>query len=583
MFEFKVRDGPGRILNWVEGDHAVETPALVIPETTHFEIPEWAEVSLTRAPKGNRMELVSDGTWFHQDEEIEHVNLIRAPQPAPTSLVQVIDAGDVTVFHDAGGWCSNPKQAVPAFIDAKKQARNRVFYAPMLGLPRDYAMWAYLGVDLFDAASLLLAATKGTAVTPDGEYTAEQMASMHPETEWTVDALMAFNVEEARKELLRVKEAMRAGTLRDLAERRAYGHPDSVAMLRRFDEEHTYLESQTPVTGGFVPCWTPEALNQASVERFRRRVADQYRPPETADILVLLPCSARKPYKISKTHRYFQKALDDSGVRHRVHEVMITSPLGIVPRDLEDCYPANKYDVPVTGHWSRDEEAVIQEQIAHLLLNHDYKHVIAHVPESTYLFLRDILPEHTLHTAHGRPSSIEDCTRLKDAVFALKDKTRPATPQAYKARKKQDLAALLTYQFGTEAAALTEKCQAVGKIPFVKLIDPQGKQLGMTTIDRGHMSLSLEAAERLMPQGYNLVHIGDFEIKKTGSLFATGIKDASPRIRQGDEVIVVRDGELVGVGIASMNADDMIHMTRGVGVKLRHIKKAVETKMEVAA
>jgi archaeosine synthase len=574
VFEFKCRDGPARILNWMPAETAVTTPTLVIPETTHFAVPDWAQVVLTRKPTGKRVELVSDGTWFHQDEEV-HSNplVIKSPEPAPTSMVQVIDVGeDVSVWHDAGAWCSRPNRTIDAFIDAKKQARSRVFYAPMMGLPRDYALWVYLGVDLFDAAPLLLAATKGKALTPDGEYTVAQMQDMIP-GEWTVDDLMKFNVEEARKELARVHTAIKAGSLRDLAERRAYGHPDSVAILRRFDREYHYLESHTPVSGNEISCMTPEAVNMPSVERFRRRLQNQYLPPASADILVLLPCSARKPYKISKSHRYFQRSLDDSGVRHRVHEVMITSPLGIVPRDLEDCYPANKYDVPVTGHWTQDEEAVIKEQLAHLLLRHEYKHVIAHVPESTYLFLRDILPDNTLHTAHHRPSGIEDCARLKEAVAALKDKTRPATPQAYKARKKEDLGALLTYQLGEEGKSLTDKCQAVGNSPFVKLIAPTGNQVGMTTIDRGHMSFSLETGDKLNAMGFKQVTIGDFEIKKTGSLFATGISGADHSIRRGDEVVIVRDNAVKAVGVAEMNATDMIHMTRGVGVRLRHITK----------
>ena len=34
---------------------------------------------------------------------------------------------------------------------------------------------------------------------------------------------------------------------------------------------------------------------------------------------------------------------------------MVTSPLGLVPRDLEEVWPAGHYDIPVTGDWTRDE------------------------------------------------------------------------------------------------------------------------------------------------------------------------------------------------------------------------------------
>ena len=34
---------------------------------------------------------------------------------------------------------------------------------------------------------------------------------------------------------------------------------------------------------------------------------------------------------------------------------MVTSPLGLVPRSLEDFWPAAHYDIPVTGDWDSDE------------------------------------------------------------------------------------------------------------------------------------------------------------------------------------------------------------------------------------
>jgi len=47
-----------------------------------------------------------------------------------------------------------------------------------------------------------------------------------------------------------------------------------------------------------------------------------------------------------------------------VHEVVLTSPLGLVPRELESLYPACCYDVPVTGHWSAEEREVLEEMLS---------------------------------------------------------------------------------------------------------------------------------------------------------------------------------------------------------------------------
>ena len=40
-----------------------------------------------------------------------------------------------------------------------------------------------------------------------------------------------------------------------------------------------------------------------------------------------------------------------------------------------------------------------------------------------------------------------------------------------------------------------------------------------------------------------------------------------------DEVVVVRDGEVVGVGKAVLTGKEMIESTSGIGVKIRHRKK----------
>ena len=63
---------------------------------------------------------------------------------------------------------------------------------------------------------------------------------------------------------------------------------------------------------------------------------------------MLLP---RKPYSSSRSHKAFRRAINHSSA----HEVIVTSPLGLVPRDLEEVWPAGHYDIPVTGDWTLDE------------------------------------------------------------------------------------------------------------------------------------------------------------------------------------------------------------------------------------
>ncbi len=599
MLEVLHRDGRARIASWQPSDeHVVTSPCLVVPETRQVPLPPWTEVSVTRTPTGRDgvVELVSAGTWFYEDEDASSPLglVVRPPQPGPTTQVQVVPVGEeLAVFHDAAGWASNPEKLVPALVEARREATpGRLLWAPGLGVPADYAVWSWLGVDLFDASPLMLAAARGVALTVDGPLPKADAEALYGDgAPWDTAALTAFNLEQASLELRRVQHAVRTGSLRQLAERRAPTHPDTVALLRRFDAEHGFLEAAAPVHAApEVPCMTWDSLWMPAVERFRRRVRDAYTPPASADVLVLLPCSARKPYRLSKTHRYFQRALDDSGVRHRVHEVMVTSPLGLVPRELEDMHPANKYDVPVTGHWNGDEEELIRTQLAALLEAGDYKHVVAHVPASTFTFLRDLLPDGALHTAHGRPSSKADCDRLRDVLRNIKTadprKNAPGFTDA-KARKLEDVQGIASFQFGAEVAE--ELCAggtATGRVPYVKLTGPDGKQRGQTSPERGLLSLTLAGAEVVARHETKRVHIGDFWIRKTGSLFAVGVDGADADVRPGDDVVVVHGDEVRGCGQALMSAEEMASARRGVAVQLRHIvkePKKTATPQEVAA
>jgi archaeosine synthase len=57
---------------------------------------------------------------------------------------------------------------------------------------------------------------------------------------------------------------------------------------------------------------------------------------------------------------------------------MVTAPLGLVPRELEDLWPAAHYDIPVTGDWDEDELNIIRSMVSNLVERVGYKDVINH-------------------------------------------------------------------------------------------------------------------------------------------------------------------------------------------------------------
>ena len=60
------------------------------------------------------------------------------------------------------------------------------------------------------------------------------------------------------------------------------------------------------------------------------------------------------------------------------HEVMVTSPLGLVPRDLEEVWPAGHYDIPVTGDLTQDESTRVTKMLDAIIAKNNYRVVINH-------------------------------------------------------------------------------------------------------------------------------------------------------------------------------------------------------------
>ena len=95
-----------------------------------------------------------------------------------------------------------------------------------------------------------------------------------------------------------------------------------------------------------VICSSEESLYRPEAVRWRNRM-EIMKP--LGDVVVLLPCSMKKPYSNSKSHQKFRKA------SRSYQELIVTSPFGICPRELENTFPIQSYDVSTTGFWSQDE------------------------------------------------------------------------------------------------------------------------------------------------------------------------------------------------------------------------------------
>ena len=380
------------------------------------------------------------------------------------------------------------------------------------------------------------------------------------------------NVSELDREAAKVARFIGAGRLRELVDQRSFSSADEVAALRIFDAEgYGYQEECCSTTGCRFSCNTVQALRRPDIARYQKVLSERYVVPSHKKVLLLLPCSAKKPYHTSKTHKLFASAIHTASHDTLVHEVIVTSPLGIVPRELDAMYPANSYDIPVTGEWKCEEKATIRRMLKELLEKGHYEKVVCHLGEDAELV--EGLCDGMVETVVGDPVSPKS---LENLDKALRDATKGMEPVDYLVDRREAIRSVLSFQFGKDVAdaIMDENTYGIGKFPYWKVFreDPENRQkktqLCMMSPERGMFSLTMDGAEIIAGMGRNIVEMQDFELK--GSLFAIGVDKADHGLRIGDEAIVVCGGKVRGVGVAAMCGAEMEQMKRGIAVKMRH-------------
>jgi archaeosine synthase len=373
--------------------------------------------------------------------------------------------------------------------------------------------------------------------------------------------------------------AMIAGRLRWLVESMTHVDPNHASFLRQVDKHvYAYLEEFTPTIGtGVIPLIGPESYNSPAVRRYRENLESRYTPPSEKKVIVLLPCSAKKPYSDSKSHRRFQESIENALGKTigNVSQVILTSPLGIVPRELERIYPAANYDIPVTGDWDAEETQLGADALIAYLNKCDPEAiVVAHVSGGYLGIVRAaeaVVSQSIVYTTHeASASSWESRQALQETLVDLKEVLDlKGTPPS---QLEEIMRATADFQFGLGASKLLIPDNArLGGKPYRQIVCRIDKEQVCSFIaDSGSLSLTLSGAKLLVPLKRYWVRLDAPQVKG-GSIFAVGITEADPDIRPGDEVIVLNnDDRVIAVGKSEMSGREMCELARGRAVSVRH-------------
>jgi 7-cyano-7-deazaguanine tRNA-ribosyltransferase len=216
------------------------------------------------------------------------------------------------------------------------------------GHPMTFAFAALWGVDLLDSSAYHKFARRGSLLFPEGTVAIDDLreevcrctlcaevplteVAQRP-VEERVRRIASHNLLTSMEEVARVRQAIREGTLWELAERRAGGHPALRAGLDEAKRAAEVFLSTEPQSRRAFREVTIESRQRPAVVRFRRRVDEYGRD---------LPLAQPIP-RIALRPEYLGRVPTEDRSGGSIAWACET-PLGTVPLELTDLYPVGPY------------------------------------------------------------------------------------------------------------------------------------------------------------------------------------------------------------------------------------------------
>ena len=439
----------------------------------------------------------------------------------------------VICLTDSVQLANNPGLLIEALYTLRTRFPNSLIWTPGIGGPDNCALLVWMGVDLFDLGRSSRASSMGTILSQEGPRIPEHTLSESHD--------MGAQIEAWKHAIGATRSAIRNGSLRELAERQSTSSPRSVERLRRHDKMMSKFGGGKAGLERVVGhehklrCHTYQSRDDPLIQDWRARVADSHMPPKhQRNLLVLLPCSAVKPYRTSQSHRRFMSAITTNSA----HQVMVTAPLGLVPRELEEIWPAANYDIPVTGDWDLDELEVIRDMLERLCSRVGYSRIINHSGVDINIEGIEITDTRKGESA-GSADSIE---RLRNAVSQA-DEEMSLNSIKKSQNTLEQLRALSRFQHGTDA--WLEDAAIRGRPPIFTIMKG-GEQIAMWNPRTGRFAFSKACLPLLMQSGtFPIVELSP-DLDWKGDLFSSNVIAADSNIRIGDEILVMQKDSLVG-------------------------------------
>ncbi|MFW9927846.1 MAG: DUF5591 domain-containing protein [Candidatus Thorarchaeota archaeon] len=472
-----------------------------------------------------------------------------------------------------------------------------IIYVPGVH-PHFIPLLAYLGADLFDTLFAEQLALKNFYLTPFGEVENKEdtnnfllscscsvcQRNINNET-LSIDDLKYHNTTYVKTLIKTTRLAMAKNNLRDFIKQICKIHTSINGLYRLANQNQEYLLNYVDIDSSYQLSITDESdYSRPEILCYQNRLKTRYTIPDYNQFVLVIPCSAKKPYSNSNSHRKIHGAIKSTlgSYQYQFTEWIVTSPLGCVPRFWEDVFPVNSYDITVTGDWT-SYEVVMLEEIFREMFNKilDSIPIIVYCPEPERTLLKNISEKFSRKMQFidfsGRVSSNENLKLLEHHLRDIKNElsfNRTITKQKWLLDKFRSIA---DYQFGVKIGEkLFPENTRIGFRSFNEYAEYHKQQLATLSKQSGLLSLSIAGAINIKDHVEGLKVIFDGDELKGSAIYCSGISHASENIRPGDEVFVYNNtGDFIGIGKTQLTGSELETFKYGLGVSLRKkVKKS---------
>jgi archaeosine-15-forming tRNA-guanine transglycosylase len=509
---------------------------------------------------------------------------------------------------------------------------NRPVHMFGCGHPMLFPMSIALGADLFDSAAYALFARDGRLLTPWGTekianlvewpVTTPSIASVTPEEVRSMDGkertklLSKYNLEVTLAELARCKQAVRDGTIWRMAERRSHQHPalreaflwlitnPSLGNVSNFEKDEMILDEKlaSQEIGSQKGAWESSWDWIVEAQTTTRKGGESWGGKDTH---VRPHIIAARHMMFTRWHSQPPKGAGSSDVlilhgrpgpwRERcdnlvtrlIHhapglEVMILTPIGLMPYSLEDVNPFTHVVGPEWIWRTRPDLSLIRDDLDRFSMG------------DRRIITLDLKGDQLVDRAFSKliDLGVIDQSCLETAIDSIDFENSQLQLRRRKAADKFALFFNIQSELSHEMTSQSKfVINRQGRIKNV--LSGSDKHLASFRLGDGGLSLNNDGAvelyshrRRQLPTGFCDSEI--FAYCGEGLALVVVDEDAEPFIRQGRNVfhgfvtacdpwlrpneaclIVNSKGELLGHGVSQCTSEEISTFQKGVAIKTR--------------